>query len=68
MRRADNFTAIVCQLFTNSERLNLLEPKGPVQPCIGIAVSTTTALLKDMIMFMFCIRLQHRKISCTDVN
>jgi hypothetical protein len=37
MRRADNLTTFMCQLSRHSGSLNLLEPSGPIQACIGIA-------------------------------
>ena len=38
MRRADNLANLMCQLSRNSVILNLLEPSGPVQVCIRIAL------------------------------
>ena len=38
MYRADILAMFVCQLSRNPGSLKLLEPKGPVQACTGIAL------------------------------
>ena len=38
MCRADNLATFMCQLSRYPGSLNLLEPKGPVQACMGIAL------------------------------
>jgi len=37
VHRADNLAAFMCQLSRYPGSFNLLEPKGPVQGCTGIA-------------------------------
>jgi hypothetical protein len=37
MPSADNLATFMCRLSKNSGSLNLQEPSGPVQTCIGIA-------------------------------
>jgi hypothetical protein len=38
LRAADNLATFMCLLSRNSGSLGLLEPKGPDQACIGIAL------------------------------
>jgi hypothetical protein len=38
VRKADNLATFMCQLSRNPGSLNFLEPKGPVQTCIGIVL------------------------------
>jgi hypothetical protein len=44
VRKADNLTTFICRLYKNSGSLNLLEPCGPVQACIGTALRATVDL------------------------
>ena len=37
MRRADNLATFTSRMSRNSGSLNLLEPSGPVEGCLGIA-------------------------------
>jgi hypothetical protein len=48
--RADNLATFVCKLSTNYGHLNLLEPKGPVQVCVGIAL----LFVKDYVEYVHC--------------
>ena len=43
MTRADNVATFMCRLSRNSVSLNLLEPYGPVQVCVEIALYTQVA-------------------------
>jgi hypothetical protein len=36
--RADSFTTFYVPIVLKSENLSLLEPSGPIQACIGIAL------------------------------
>jgi hypothetical protein len=37
-RRADNLITFVCRFSRKPGSLNILEPSGPVQACIGVAL------------------------------
>jgi hypothetical protein len=47
VHRADNLATFMCRLSRNSGSLNLLEPSGPVQACIGTAVPFLRVLQAD---------------------
>jgi hypothetical protein len=47
VRRADILTTFMCRLSRNSGSLNLLEPKGPVQACNGIALHSVIVRGKE---------------------
>ena len=43
VRRVDSFSTFMCPLFRNSGSLDLLEPSGRVQVCIGFALPLTSS-------------------------
>jgi hypothetical protein len=43
--RADNLATFMCRLSRNSGSLNVVEPSGPLQNCIGIALPSAVAVV-----------------------